>query len=102
MYENPLLINRATARKLGISDGDEVTLEAPLGGKAQVVAKLTERIRPDCVGLAHGFGSTIGRVATTGGGVSDNLVIPDSGTTLEWQDMVGGESHVSTRVRIVK
>lgn len=102
MHENPLLVNSATAGELGLADGDVVTLEAPRGGKAQVTVKLTERIRPDCVGLAHGFGSTVGRVATTGKGVSDNLVVPDAGTTLEWQDVVGGESHVSTRVRIVK
>jgi len=50
--------------------------------------------------MAHGFGQTTGRVATTGGGVSDNLLVPDAGTTLEWQDVVGAESHVSTRVRI--
>ena len=67
-----------------------------------MVVKLTERIRPDCVGLAHGFGSTIGKVATTGGGVSDNLLIPDAGATLEWQDVIGGEAHVSTRVRITR
>ena len=102
MHENPLMINRAAAEKLGISDGDLVSLEAPLGGTARVVAKLTERIRPDCVGLAHGFGSTVGKIATTGRGVSDNLVIPDAGATLEWQDVVGGEAHVSTRVRIVR
>ncbi|MEG6552102.1 hypothetical protein V6C53_17870, partial [Desulfocurvibacter africanus] len=57
-------------------------------------------IRPDCLGLHHGFGSSIGRVAAGGGGVSDNALIPDSGTTLDWQDLVGGESHVSTRVRL--
>lgn len=102
MHENPLLVNPTTAGKLGISDGDVVTVEAPLGGKVQAVVKLTERIRPDCVGMAHGFGSTIGRVATTGRGVSDNLVIPDAGTTLGWQDVVGGEAHVSTRVRLVR
>jgi thiosulfate reductase/polysulfide reductase chain A len=102
MHENPVLINPVAAEKLGISDGEMVTVEAPLGGRVRVMSKLTERIRPDCVGLAHGFGSTVGGVATTGRGVSDNVLIPDAGTTLEWQDVVGGEAHVSTRVRIVK
>jgi thiosulfate reductase/polysulfide reductase chain A len=102
MYENPLLINPVAAEKLGVSDGEFVTVEAPLGGAIRAMAKLTEGIRPDCVGLAHGFGSTVGRVATTGRGVSDNVLIPDAGTTLGWQDVVGGEAHVSSRVRIVK
>jgi thiosulfate reductase/polysulfide reductase chain A len=100
-YENPLMINAAAAKDLGISDGDTVTVESPWGS-IRVKTSLTQGIRPDCVGLAHGFGSTVGRVATVGGGVSGNLLIPDSGSTLEWQDVIGGESHVSTRVRIVK
>ena len=33
MHENCLLINTATARKLGISDGQEVEVQAPNGGK---------------------------------------------------------------------
>jgi len=102
MHENYLLINTATAKELGIADGEIVKVESPKGGKVSIAARLTEGIRPDCVGMAHGFGSTIGRVATLGKGVSDNLLIPDAGSTLEWQDVVAGESHVSTRVRIGK
>jgi thiosulfate reductase/polysulfide reductase chain A len=101
VHQNPLMVNPATARDLGISQGDTVTVESPIGS-VQVKVNLTEGIRPDCVGLAHGFGSTVGRVATLGEGVSSNLLIQDSGSTLEWQDVIGGESHVSTRVRIVK
>lgn len=100
-FENPLLIHAGTARKMGLSDGDFVTLESPSGG-IRVRLKLTETIRPDCLGLGHGFGSTVGRVAVMGEGVSNNILIPDAGSTLEWQDVVGGESHVSTRVRIAK
>ncbi len=102
MHENHLLINTATARKLGIADGDLVMVEAPNGGKVRIAARLSEGIRPDCVGMHHGFGSTIGRVATQGKGVSDNLLVPDAGATLQWQDVVAGEAHVSTRVRIGK
>ena len=100
-YENPLMINSRVAGEMGLADGDRVTIESP-SGSIQVRVKLTEGIRPDCLGLAHGFGSTIGRVATAGEGVASNILIPDSGSTLEWQDVVGGESHVSTRVSIVK
>jgi len=102
MHENYLLINTATAKKMGIADGDVVSVEAPNGGKVRIAARLTEGIRPDCVGMHHGFGATVGRVASTGKGVSDNVLVPDAGATLEWQDVVSGESHVSTRVRIGK
>ena len=101
LYENPVLINRSTAEKMGVKDGQTVTIVSRTG-RAEVRAKMSERIRPDCVGILHGFGSTVGRVATTGEGVSDNILIPDSGSTLDWQDVVGGESHVSCRVRIEK
>jgi thiosulfate reductase/polysulfide reductase chain A len=95
------MINSRVAGKMGLDDGDRVTIESP-SGSIQVQVKLTEGIRPDCLGLAHGFGSTIGRVATAGEGVASNILVPDSGSTLQWQDVVGGESHVSTRVSIVK
>ena len=97
---NPLLMNPATAGELGIADGDKVLVQSPTGDVEADVA-LTERIRPDCVGLAHGFGSTVGAVATAAGGVSDNRLIADAGANLDYQDLIGGEAHVSTRVRIV-
>ncbi|MEW5724498.1 MAG: molybdopterin-dependent oxidoreductase [Thermodesulfobacteriota bacterium] len=99
--DNPLLMNPAAAKGLGVAQGDTVTVQSP-AGSLEVRVNLTERLRPDCVALAHGFGSTVGRVASACGGVSDNRLIPDSGATLEYQDVIGGESHVSTRVRIVK
>ncbi len=101
VFENPLLINSRAAKNLGLSDGDMVNVSSRTG-EIQVKAKIIEGIRPDCLGLHHGFGSSIGKVACMGDGVSDNILIPDSGMTLDWQDLVGGESHVSTRVRIGK
>ncbi|MHA1973696.1 MAG: molybdopterin-containing oxidoreductase family protein [Candidatus Hodarchaeales archaeon] len=102
LYENPLLINPKLANELGINEGEKVRLETWDGSSIEVKVHLTERIRPDCVGLSHGFGSTVGKVATSGEGVSDNVIIPDCSSHLEYQDLVGGESHVSTSVRIIK
>ncbi len=99
--ENPLLINPVAAKELGVSEGDTITAESPTGS-VQVQVKLSERIRPDCVALGHGFGSTVGSVASACKGVSDNRLIPDAGAMLDYQDLIGGEAHVSTRVRIVK
>lgn len=99
MFENPLLINTETATHLGFQDGEMVKVSSRTG-EIETKLKVIEGIRPDCLGLHHGFGSTIGKVASLGGGISDNTLIPDSGMTLDWQDLVGGESHVSTRVRV--
>ncbi len=99
-YSNPAILNPAAAARLGVADGEEVTI-ASRTGKVRMPVKLTEHIRPDCVGIMHGFGATVGRVAA-GCGVCDNELIPDAGSHLEWQDLVGGEAHVSTRVSITK
>ena len=97
-YDNSAIVNTATADSLGLKDGEIATL-ASRTGQIKVRIKRTEHIRPDCVGLMHGFGATVGRVGK-GAGVCDNELIPDAGSTLEWQDLVGGEAHVSTRVRL--
>jgi len=102
-FDNPVIINTTVANKLGLKEGDKIKLQSPppWGGEVEIAVHLTEGIRPDCIGMFHGYGSTVGRVASMCG-VSDNLLIPDSGYTLDWQDLVGAESHVSTRVKIVK
>ncbi|HJO93058.1 MAG TPA: molybdopterin dinucleotide binding domain-containing protein [Victivallales bacterium] len=99
---NPALVNPAVAEKLGIQDGDIVTIKSNWG-EVSIPACVTERIKPDCIGLMHGFGGgKQGRVSSQGCGVSDNILIPDAGSNLEYQDLVGGESHVSCRVNIIK
>lgn len=68
--ESELYINSATARRLGIRDGDRVWVESPYG-KARAVAKVVEGIHPETVGLQHGFGHWgFGRVAK-GRGIAD-------------------------------
>ena len=49
MYDNPVLINTAKAVELGIANGDVITLRSRTG-EVQARAKLSERIRPDCLG----------------------------------------------------
>ncbi|GAB6113407.1 molybdopterin-containing oxidoreductase family protein [Desulfomicrobium salsuginis] len=97
---NPAIINPAAAAKLGIKDGETVTISSRTGSVTTPV-KLTEHIRPDCIGIMHGFGASVGSVGA-GAGVNDNDLIPDAGAHLHWQDLVGGEAHVSTRVRVSK
>jgi thiosulfate reductase/polysulfide reductase chain A len=53
--DNPLLINSATAEKLGLKDGDPIWIESPYA-KAKATIQVTERIHPEVVAMQHGFG----------------------------------------------
>ena len=98
---NPCLLNPIDAKKLGVDDGDMVTMESNTGS-VQIPVMLTEKIIPGCAGMIHGFGQSMGKVASRGSWVSDNELIADAGSNLDEQDMRGGEAHVSTRVKIYK
>lgn len=64
--DNPLLINAATAARLGLKDGDAVWLESP-HAKAKATVQVTERIHPEVVALQHGYGHWgFGKVARGG------------------------------------
>lgn len=59
-----LWINKARADKLGIRNGDTVTVEAQVASKTgsrpvskQIPAKVTEMLHPDCVWLPSGYGN---------------------------------------------
>ncbi|MBI5043410.1 MAG: molybdopterin-dependent oxidoreductase [Nitrospirae bacterium] len=61
--DNPLMINAATAAKLGLKDGDAVWIESPFA-KAKGTVQVTERIHPEVVALQHGYGHwAFGKVA---------------------------------------
>ena len=55
--ENVLWISPAQAAKLGVKSGDSVRLRNQDGIESlPLKARLTERIRPDCVYMVYGFG----------------------------------------------
>ena len=54
---NPVSINRADARKLGISNGDKVLITTP-GGSAQSIALVRNGVHRGTIGIEHGFGHT--------------------------------------------
>lgn len=56
--ENHILINTATAARLGVRDQDLVVIETRLG-KVTGKCKLTEGIRPDTVGVSYHYGHSI-------------------------------------------
>ncbi len=99
--ENPLLLNPIDAARLGLTEGEVVTVASGTG-KVRIPLRLTEKIKPGCAGIIHGFGQTMGKVASRGNWAGDNELIADAGSHLDEQDLRGGEAHVSTRVKIYK
>ena len=61
--DNPLLMNSATAARLGLKDGDAIWIESPYA-KAKGTVQVTERIHPEVVALHHGYGHwAMGKIA---------------------------------------
>jgi thiosulfate reductase/polysulfide reductase chain A len=73
--ENRLWIHRGVAESKEIADGDLVRVRSPIG-EVKVRAFVTDRIRPDCVHLPHGFGHTTPALRRAfGRGASDQELI---------------------------
>ncbi|MBI3005239.1 MAG: molybdopterin-dependent oxidoreductase [Ignavibacteriales bacterium] len=59
MDENEIWVNKKAATRLGVKSGDYVRLKNQDGVVSnKIKVKATERIRPDCVYMVHGFGHT--------------------------------------------
>jgi thiosulfate reductase/polysulfide reductase chain A len=57
--ENAVWVNTKAAKKLGLTDGQYVSLVNQDNAKSNKIrVKATERIRTDCVYMVHGFGSS--------------------------------------------
>lgn len=55
MPENTLWLNTQEAARQGLRDGMRVTVKSPVGEQT-LKLEVTDKIRPDCVYMAHGFG----------------------------------------------
>ena len=88
MSENAVWLNAVAARRLGFKTGDWVQLRNQDGVVSnRVQVKATERIRPDCVYLVHGFGHTSrGLRHAFGKGASDAQLI----TRYKTDPLMGG------------
>lgn len=88
MEENAVWLNAGEARRLGVKSGDYVRLKNQDGVLSnRVRVKATERIRPDCVFLVHGFGHTArGWRHAFGKGASDAQLI----TRYKTDPLMGG------------
>ncbi|MCL7454005.1 MAG: molybdopterin-dependent oxidoreductase [Anaerolineae bacterium] len=90
-------INPRVANHLGISDGDQVWIESPLGERLQVRAVLFEGARPDVVNIPFELGhEAYGRWAR-GRGVNPNrLVVNDT------NPLTGSLNPYATRVKVYR
>jgi len=77
MDENEVWLNADVAARMGLTDGHYVRLKNQDGVVSnRVKLKATQRIRPDCVYMVHGFGHTAVRLRrTVGKGASDAQLI---------------------------
>lgn len=73
--DNPLQVNRKTAERLGLREGDEVWVESRFG-RVKARVHLTEGIHPEVVGLQHGFGHWAMGSAANGRGTADSPLRP--------------------------
>jgi len=98
--ENQVWLNKKEAEVLGLKDGQRVRLEnqdkVTVG---PVLVKVTERIRPDCVYMVHGYGHNSPRLSKAhGAGVDDQELI----TRYKVDPITGGTGMRVNFVKILK
>ncbi len=87
MPENELWIHTAEAEKLGIADGEYVTVGSN-GHSGKIKAYVTDFIHPEAVFMVHGFGHTLPVESRAKGcGVADNELMSKG---IENYDKAGG------------
>ncbi|HEY6844068.1 MAG TPA: molybdopterin dinucleotide binding domain-containing protein, partial [Thermoanaerobaculia bacterium] len=98
--ENELWINSVVAKSLDVKNGDRVLLENQDGVRSNPVkAKVTERIRGDCVYMVHGWGHTSkGLKFAKGRGASDSELV----TRYKTDPIMGGTGMNVNFVRVLK
>ena len=77
MAENVLWLHPGEASRLGLRDGNRVRVRSSVG-EERLALKVTEKIRPDCVYMDHGFGViSKGLSRIYGRGASDAALLED-------------------------
>lgn len=87
MPENLLWMNQGIAARLGIQDGDTVSVSSD-GHSGRIKVRLNEFVHPEAVFMVRGFGRTLPvESRARGKGLADNLFMPGG---LDQEDPVGG------------
>ncbi len=98
--ENEVWISNKVAGELGVRPNQRVRLVNQDGAvSAPVRARVTNRIRPDCVYMVHGFGHTSKKLRFTAGrGASDSELV----TRVDVDPLMGGTGMQNNFVRVEK
>lgn len=98
--ENEVWIHNRAAAELGVRHNERIRLVNQDGVKsAPVRARVTNRIRPDCVYMVHGFGHTAPKLRFTAGrGASTTGLV----TRVSIDPLMGGTGMFNNFVRIEK
>jgi len=99
-YQFVVLINRVTAEKKGLKEGDKVVVEAYWGGRTEGTLRITDLIHPDAVGIPaiHGFRSMHRNPVARRGPHFNSLLSSAEGSF----DPVHGGIDRSPRVRVYR
>lgn len=99
-YAYKLLINAETAERKGIADEDEVVVETSAGASVRGVAKVSECIHPEVIGIAAAFGHWArARRTARHRGVHFNSLVPYG---LSQIDPMAGLMDACVKVRVSK
>ena len=98
--ENEVWLNKKEADRLGVKNGQYIVLENQDGMRCnKVKAKVTERIRHDCVYMVHGFGHNApGLTRANQSGADDQQLI----TKYIEDPITGGTGMRVNFVKIIK
>jgi len=98
--ENEVWLNTISAREFGVRHGQRVRLVNQDGVKSDPIkVKVTQRIRPDCVYMAHGFGRKTDKLKQANGqGTADNDLL----TRIVEDPIMGGTSTNTNFVTLLK
>jgi anaerobic selenocysteine-containing dehydrogenase len=99
-YQFTVLLNKSTAARKGLKDGERVIVEAYWGGRTEGVLRVTDLIHPDAVGIPaiHGFRSMHRNPLTRRGPHYNSLLSSAEGTF----DPVHGGIDRNPRVRVCR
>ena len=97
---NRLWINPIAASRIGIKDGDLVTV-ANGDQQGQIAAYVTDRIHPEAVFMLHGFGTDVPvKKRAFGRGLADQLFM--QGKLKEWDKAGGGLNLAESFVTVTR
>ncbi len=99
-YFSHIMIGPEAARRRGIKDGDQVWVESTFGGKQKAIARVTECIHPEVVGIAGVLGGwASGKGAGRGKGVHYASLLSLTEERIDW---ISSASDQCIRLKVTK